>query len=334
MVALVLSLAACASQTPTPTPPASSDPAEVPWPAAGLIEPSAHLVFQWGTQRDAIYTQLANGDERTPALEVSDSTLHPDFSPDGSHVTFKVEGSKDQIWIAKADGSEASVLVPCAEETCFGTDFPAWSPDGSAIVFTSYNPPPDDNSPPAGSTLQVIDVTSLEVRVVVSSAPGEILDNARWSPDGSSIVFQIDHFDSSGNETALFIATASLADGAVSRLTAGDMFGSYPDWNRIDGRIAFVTFDLGAFESLPAGAASNLYTIAPDGSGLAQLTDLPANGARVTQPTWTLNGAGVLVTAVSEDGLRTPAVVPGSGGTAIPLGVSPATHVREFAAPQ
>jgi Tol biopolymer transport system component len=325
-VAVLIVVSGCATASPST---ASSSPHEQ-WAASGLIEPHAQLVLQATRgSGDAIYTQQADGSGRDVLVDLDDSSFHPDWSPDGTRLAWRESTpEKDQIWTAASDGSDPAVLVTC-DDACFGSDFPAWSPDGTSLVYTSYLSPLADDLPPSGSTLRVIEVATGMETVVASSDVGDILDNARWSPNGDRLVFQIDRFDSEGTEVAMMIATVPSSGGQITPLTDPAMFAGYPDWSPDGERIVFCTYDLGAFDELPQLAASNLYTVSPDGSDLRALTDLPPNGKRVTQPSWTANGAGILATVVAVSGTRSIAVVPVDGGQPIALPDSNGTHARE-----
>ena len=322
--AVALAVTGCAGPSTAPTMSAGPD-------ATGLIAPSATLGLQWveGTG-DAVFTQSAEGTGRQRLIGGPADAFHPDWSPDGSWVAYRTaDAGTDQIWIAQSDGSGARVLADCAEP-CFGADFPAWSPDSTSVAYTAYDAPVSADLPPSGSSLHVIDVQSGVDTSVLSSEPGQILDNARWSPDGSMLAFQIDHFESSGAETALEIAVAPSAGGDIRRITDGAMFGGYPDWNPVDGRIVFCTYDLGPFETLPSGARSDLYTVEADGTGLTALTDSSSTGVRLTQPSWTADGLAVLATQVDPAGKRSIAIVPGEGGEPITLPGDGGTHVRQI----
>lgn len=300
------------------------------WEAEEFIDRDAELVVQWGNGGgDGFFLERADGTLRRAIDELPADVQHPDFSPDGQKIVFRTTaGSKDQIWTAESDGTDATVLFAC-DASCFGSDFPAWSPDGTSIAFTSYLTPLSSNLPPSGSTIRVIDVASGVIRDVATSGTGDILDNPRWSPDGENLVFQIDSFDAAGTETALAIALVAASGGAVTTITDPALFGGYPDWSPDGDRIVFTTFDLGAYAELPDGAASNLFSVRPDGSDVIQLTHLPPNGERVTQPSWTLDGTGILVTHVSDMGDRTIAIVPAIGGDSIALGDDGGTHPRQ-----
>jgi Tol biopolymer transport system component len=322
---LAVGLAACAAppaHAPSPAPTAEHA-------APGLISPSSRLAYQWvlgGTEH--ILTMNGDGSEsHLVPLDVDGNLTHPDWSPDGTRFTFGVDGGGDhrEVWVANTDGSDAHVVVPCAD-ACFGTDYPSWSPDGTSIVYSFFDGPGPFDGPPASSTIRVVDVATGVSRVVTSSENGELVDNPRWSRDGSTIVLQTDRFDDQGNEIASFIAVAPSAGGPFTRLTDGEMFGMYPDWSPTEDLIVFCTYDLGPFQTTTE--ASNLYTIRPDGTGLTALTDFPRGGDRATQPTWTRDGTGILITW-EVDGVRNGAVVPAEGGTPLRVSDAHATHVRQ-----
>jgi Tol biopolymer transport system component len=326
VVAALAVLSGCATAAP------EASPTVEPPAAQDLIALDAVLGFQWVAESgDAIYTTRVDGTERAQLTDFNGSTLHPDWSPDGTRVAFRLSpsgGRPDQVWVTDADGSSAKLIEACDDGDCAGADYPAWSPDGASLAYTVYRAPLSDELPPSGSVIRVVDVATSEYQDVVASEPGEILDQPRWSPDGTMFALQIDHFEADGTETAMFLAVSPTTGGAVTRLTPGEMYAGYPDWNPVDGRIVFCTFDLTAFATLEGDAVSNLYTINADGSGLTPLTDNTAADLRVSQPSWTLDGSAVLVT-IDGNGARTAGIVDGAGGDAVSLGGDGATHVRQ-----
>jgi Tol biopolymer transport system component len=95
------------------------------------------------------------------------------------------------------------------------------------------------------------------------------------------------------------IVVADLKGGRERRLTDWNLFGAHPDWSRTRS-IVFNSYDLGAFQDTIA--AANLYTIAPDGTGLQQITHFGTSDTRATQPRWTPDGSGIVFTRVDGEG--------------------------------
>ncbi len=106
---------------------------------------------------------------------------------------------------------------------------------------------------------------------------------------------------------------------AFTPLTTPEMWATYPDWHPTRDLIVFSTRPWRELDEGP----SNLYTITPDGAGLAALTDFGPGETRAVQPTWLPDGSGVIFTAVEPFGAADPtmmAVIDADGS-----GLRPAT---------
>jgi WD40 repeat protein len=97
------------------------------------------------------------------------------FDQTGSKIVFARPSGSDpndwDIWIADADGRHAHDVLPLA-----GTqDFPAWSPDGNEIVFTSWNG--------ANADVFVAHADGSGVKNLTSPSPDTDTSQG-WTPDG------------------------------------------------------------------------------------------------------------------------------------------------------
>jgi Tol biopolymer transport system component len=279
---------------------------------------------------DTLYTMRQDGsDVRQLSLDVAGSAISPDWSPDGKRIAFSVETADTQsIWTARADGRGAKELFHCGDG-CLGADYPAWSPDGRSIAFTYAVAPESAAGPPSQTAIRVIDLGSRKVRTVVHSSFPLLVDLARWSPDGRRLVIQRDRISSDGSETGCRIEIVRVRDGHSRPITPYSQFGFHPDWSAKGDLITFDTYDLLAFRD-DAPGPSNLFTIAPDGNDLRQLTHFQTGGNRVSAATFTPDGAHILFTYQTGHH-RSAGSIASTGGAVQTIPTSyggPVTHPR------
>lgn len=218
---------------------------------------------------------------------------HANWSPDGQQLVYAVDDARDvdangkpnevvsrNIWISGYDGSNAEMVFDCFLP-CVEADDPAWSPDGKTIAFVAFD---NDNYNAVNVRVVLLDVATKQVSTAVVATGSDAFDWPRWSPDGTHLVLEMQHWSNSGADgemTASAIAVVDLgADHPTPQvITDWDSWATYPDWNPKDDLIVFSTRQWTEFDSGP----SNLYTIRPDGSEKTALTKFEKGRTRCSR---------------------------------------------------
>jgi Tol biopolymer transport system component len=198
-----------------------------------------------GTQ---IYVMNADGSDQRRLTEGADVNWYPRWSPDGARILFYRLGSglhimdadgQSERWLVKSqaggdwspDGTRIVYPDPAHHDLMTispdgagmapmgiqGLDpwvyTPAWSADGSRIVFENSRANP-------GSDLFAVDPNGKNLDRLTERAGWSM--SPAWTSDGARIVF-------SSNGSSLF--TMLSGGGDVQRLVGGTGWADYPSWH-------------------------------------------------------------------------------------------------------
>jgi Tol biopolymer transport system component len=238
--------------------------------------------------------------------------LHPDWSPDGRRIALDAldlddtDGTYD-LWIVDTSDWSAEKVVDC-DAPCLHAQEPAWSPDGEQIAFQRHT------MTDAGeiSTVEVLDLASGDITIVLETPPTKGVYAPRWSPDGASLVFEQVALDGDDFLGVSLEIVDLAAPGQTRHLIPVETMANNADWSR-DG--ALIAFSAPAEGGEPGGPLSDIWVVAPDGTGLRRVTDAASGGGTAVQPTFTSDssrlqfklddpttGAGDAMASIAIDG--------------------------------
>lgn len=193
----------------------------------------------------------------------------PAWSPDGRRIAFVATpgvradsspaewAAQRQIFVMDLDGSGVRRLTTSPG----GNNFPAWSPDGRRIAFSS------GRDQVGGAQVYVMNADGSGQTRLTHSAVEETYP--AWSPDGRRIAFISKALDSLSDVHVVD------ADGSNSRnLTRSAGFDGFPAWSPDGRQIVYAKHE-------GPGTASSLYVM-----GLAGAEPPRAVGVVGTRPSW------------------------------------------------
>ncbi len=233
-----------------------------------FVESSNHI-----TRIDLISWDNARYIEGVFTSEYGSGISHLIWSPDGSKIAFATSSCcydyNGGIYVVKADGSDP-VRVGAGDD-------PDWSPDGKQIIFvTNYWGFHDDGNETSG-----IDIVDVETKSVRSLVVHRNVSYARWSPNGSLIVYGAFEFGVDRMTSSIYtIRPDGTQEHKISPVDAKDWC---PSWSPDGKQIAFIDWDNpnslmimdadGAHRRSIAELSINSYLVwSPDGEWIATIS--------------------------------------------------------------
>jgi hypothetical protein len=225
--------------------------------------------------------------------------LGPRFSLDGTHIAFEriAESRKSQIYVARSDGSELTLVTPTPISLAPGDVGRAWerykfSPDGRELLIAtvssitvaktdgsggselavgmqagepSYRPPTGREilfiGRGADTGLFILDRTTNKSREIVTMAPGFDLAGPSWSPDGSKVAYWTWGGDADGLSSKTHVVNADGTGDREVPVPPGAVWNAHATWSN-DGKRLFLAEGFTADESDVRG-----FVVPADGTG-------------------------------------------------------------------
>jgi len=211
--------------------------------------------------------------------------------------TSERDGGVPQVWLVNADGSGLLQMTDEKDGACQ----PAWSPDGSKLVYIT--PCAGKMERYAGASLVMLDLPTRRTDVISQFRTGDY--DPDWSPDGLKIAF------TSLQTGKPQVHVYDIASRSITRLMNRATESRQPAWSTDGTQIAFVAPD-------PLTNQPQVWLISSDGSGDPRLLK-EGIWKMMLHPDWKPGGNTIIFDLGTGSGLATYA--PGGQPMDLDLGV-------------
>ncbi|OBT66013.1 hypothetical protein VE03_03234 [Pseudogymnoascus sp. 23342-1-I1] len=231
--------------------------------------PMEKQLYSWDAEWEYRFTDVFPTLSNQGILAITQKQLG-----NSSVVTMNPDGTDEKLVFSTESLDAANIASGLA-----GAFQPTWSPDGDWIAVGAGSW--FFNRATLGGWIYRASANGSYSEQLTFGVPGSVNSGfPSFSPDGTHLVYR-----DFGPDGGLGLRILNLADRTTKNLTAD--WDNNPGWSPDGKLIVFTRRNHINWEDLGATDSFDIYTIAPDGTGLRQVTESGANDAHAA---WTADG--------------------------------------------